>query len=58
MKHGFCVHISVEEHLRSFLFLTVINKVPMNLMEQMPLWVYAYEGTLIVALPPACCVLN
>ena len=25
----------------------------MNLVEQMPLWVYAYEGTLSVVLPPA-----
>lgn len=54
----FCVHISVEEHLHSFLFLTFINKVAMNLVEQMPLWVYTYEGTLSVVLPPACYVLN
>ena len=54
MKHGFCVHILVEEHLHSFLFLTVMNKVAMNLVEQMPLWGCAYEGTLSVALPPAC----
>ena len=54
MKHGFCVHISVEEQLPSFLFLTFINKVDMNLVEQVPLCVYAYEGTLSVALPPAC----
>ena len=53
MKHGFCVHISVEEHLHSFLFLTFINKVAMNLVEQMPWCVYAYEGTLSVVLPPA-----
>ena len=58
MKHGFCVHISVEEHLHSFLFLTVTNKVPVNLVEQMPFWLYAYEGTLSVVLPPACYVLN
>ena len=51
MKHGFCVHISVEEHLHSFLFLTFMNKVAMNLVEQMSLWVYTYEGTLSVALP-------
>ena len=30
----------------------------MNLVEQMPLWVYAYECTLSVVLPPACYVLN
>ena len=58
MKHGFCVRISVEEHLHSFLFLTFMNKVAMNLVEQMPLWVYTYEGTLSVVLPPACHVLN
>ena len=33
MYHIFCIHSSVEGHLGSFQFLTIINKTAMNIVE-------------------------
>ena len=33
MYHIFCIHSSVEGHLGSFQFLTIINRAAMNIVE-------------------------
>ena len=37
MYHIFCIHSSVEGHLGSFQFLTIINKAAMNIVEHVSL---------------------
>ena len=38
MYHIFFIYSSVERHLGSFQFLAIINKVAMNIVEQVFLW--------------------
>jgi hypothetical protein len=37
MYHVFCIHSSVEGHLRSFQFLAIINMAAMNIVEHVSL---------------------
>ena len=37
MYHIFCIHSSVEGHLGSFQLLAIINKAPMNIVEDVSL---------------------
>ena len=38
MHHIFFIHSSVEEHLCCFQVLDIMNKVAMNIVEQVSLW--------------------
>ena len=38
MNHIFFIHTLVEGHLGCFLFLYLVNKAAMNIIEQVSLW--------------------
>jgi hypothetical protein len=48
MHHIFCIHFFIEGHLSFFFqFLAIINKIAINIVEQVPLW---YVGESFICL--------